>query len=149
MFSVDELINWIQARVRTRSGRRSIAALCVMAATLVIVVPLARRSPAPAAAVPSRADNTVITIPRITTLLLPSPVPPLPPDVAPSHRFGPPLPTAPTTTVAPSTTTTPPSSAPVTLPAPTSVPPTAPRTVVTQPSPTTSLTDTGVAVPTG
>ncbi len=154
MYSIDELINRLMARARSRGGRRTIAALCFVAVCVIIAVPLLTRSSAPRPAPASADSGVTISLPPSSLLVLPTIPASTPGSIPGNQRIGPPLTTAPpSTTPAPRLTpttppriilpTTPTTAKPVIiLPTPVTAPPPVVTTVPTTP-------DTGIAVPTG
>ena len=154
--TIDEIINFAQARLRSRRGRLVATVFVFMVAGAIAIVPLVLRSkPAPAASAPDQSAVSVTwnTTPHPAALRLRLPAER--PIVVPDKRIGPPLHRATTTTVAP--TTVPATTAPAPAPAPTAPatapPATAPATAPAPPptaAPTTGVPpDTGIVVPTG
>ena len=143
LLTIDELINFVQAKARSRRGRRVIAVTCFLAALSVTIVPLVLRSGRPAPA-------SIATVPIVTAVPSTTPVTDPLAEIVPlytksgSHRFGPPLTTT-TVATTPRTTVAPVgASAPATFPP--KLPPTGPP-VTQAPTRTTQPPDSPVDVP--
>jgi cytoskeletal protein RodZ len=142
LLTIDELINRIVMRARSRRGRLVLTTLGLVAAAIIVIIPLTRSAKAysPAAAPPTAAEppTVVSTAPSRTTL------PTLPLELFAPHSTSPSS-LATTTTSSSSTTSSSTTTAPTTTVAPAT---TTPQTAA-QTAPPPGPPDTGVRVPVG
>ncbi len=144
LLTVDELINHVIAKARSRGGRLFLTIFGLIVALIIVVIPLTRS--APAATPAAKPDAVVDTKTVVSSGPAQTTLPTLPLDLFAPHTPSPaPSPTTTSTPSSSSTTTSSSTSTTTTsVPAPTVPPRTTPPTAAPVGPP-----DTGVVVPVG